>query len=365
MVGSCTKENLPTDSSEGEVRYKSVATINGVPMVLEAGKDGYAASTSVETNPSNGFNIYSGQLYLANAGTDKGTIKLEVFDDTLRAPGNTDIAQLVNNLVFVTNLPAPSQEHFSFSLNRYYGICQWDMNGITSNSPSPVMSLVGGTGHANICVTITASNGEQNSLCNYINVDTAQRHCRMHGFRTRMSMGPGGIANIATIELVDQGWTIDQIEFGDGTSQSNVNATSVRHTYSQSGTFRVNIVASNQTCQESFAKDIVIDYPTRPKVDYIWDSRVITNNGSVPGQQFRYRLTYISPSGKIYKSPLSRTLPSAVPRAFNIIKSVSAPGRDDIWMITADDIDITLYEDLTRQSVRFKSTDFRIPLGTR
>lgn len=365
LLCACAKDNIPTDNSEGEVRYKSIATINGAPFVLEAGKEGYAIGTSVEINPSNGFNVYSGQLYQANGGTNKGTLKLEVFDDTLRTSGNVDIAQLVNNLVFITNLPAPLQEHFAFSLNRYYGICQWDMNGIVSNSPSPMMSVVGGSGHANICVTITASNGEQNTLCNYINIDTAQRHCRMHGFRTWLSMGSGGIANDATFDLVDQGWTIDQIEFGDGTSQSNVNRSTIRHSYMQSGTYRVSIVAKNQDCEERFSKDIVVDYPTKPKVDYIWDSRVITNNGSVPGQQFRYRLTYTSPSGKVYKSALSSTLPSIVPRAFNIKQSMSAPGRNDVWMITADDMDITLYEEVTRQSVRFKSTDFRMALGTR
>ncbi|MBL7931865.1 MAG: PKD domain-containing protein [Bacteroidia bacterium] len=239
LLGACKKTDYPKETRVDGNYFYSELNVNGNPLTLKAGENGYRMMASQDTSHVDSFNVskYIGEFKQANCENCSNSIRIQINDSKLSGQGLSDVNQAIypNTLSFFSaSANLKYQVKFTGRYNGSASIVSWDFgDGSNSSLLNPTHFYEAGT--YNVKLRIKGSN-----MCESV-------------IEQSLSLGPNSLnavvnssANKRTITFnpVVYGGTAPYTyywNFGDGRPDTVTTSTTTKHSYTYRGSYPVKL----------------------------------------------------------------------------------------------------------------------------
>lgn len=241
-VFSCAKKKYPESISENTPVFYTQMTVDGTPVVLDAGINNYRTFSSYFQDTTKLYSFVSELKPTDCVAACANSFKIKINDFKtlpLNASVNIDSALRVNSYSYQT----PKNEmQFQSQYNKTAASYFWDFgDGTFSNLSNPIHNYTK-AGNYIVSLKITGTNGCESSLTNIIKVGKANA-CQAI---VSAAVGSGNIIsfsqNTSGVAPFKYAWS-----FGDGTTSALANPS---HNYIIKGSYPVKLIvidANNDT----------------------------------------------------------------------------------------------------------------------
>lgn len=170
---ACNKKEYPKDTIENnEALFYTALQVNGSPVKLEAGKNGYYMYSSYAQD-SNGVYSFSGELSNSSSGAaTPNSIRISIKDSktsSLNAPSNINSSLVPGSYnYFESGYTTSYGVEFESTYNRSAKNYFWDFGDGTSSKEANPVHYYKQKGSFTSCLTIDGANTCRSTICNEI-----------------------------------------------------------------------------------------------------------------------------------------------------------------------------------------------------
>lgn len=237
LAVSCEKKKYPESVVKGTANFFFRGEVNGEPMVIEAGRNGYFMYSSFDAGDS--IAMFKGLLQKQDCGTCDQALEIVFSNSHSHHPGEP---------VFTANSILPGEKEFysmnginvqfEATFNRDAVSYEWDFGDGQIGTGKNVAHRFAEPGKYDVCVTARSSNGCESSVCNRQDISFSGSRISVHS----MSIGGDSLyffADTAEIKSASYHWN-----FGDGTQATG---SALTHYYEVPGSYPVILTAIDQS----------------------------------------------------------------------------------------------------------------------
>lgn len=255
-LSNCKPPDEPFDDT-GEPVFELKGTIDGSPLQIIAGVNGYYMFTDYTVAASDSIYRFSG-LIANDSCTTCPSLEVVIGDDNIStSPQSVDITTALQNSIQFFDITKAASKTYTLQfiaedsgaiLPRY----RWDFgNGDTSNQKNPIYTFTDSSTR-NVCLTVLSDNGCSSTICNTIKpfeVNLGDSTPPIFDYTLRK-----------TIVFRNSSFGLSYFwDFGDGTTS---NAYEPEHQYSSPGTYRVCVTVGTLVGLRTYCKNVVINDPS-------------------------------------------------------------------------------------------------------
>ena len=232
---SCKKKKYPEAVDAGATIFYSKLLVNGEPLEINAGKNGYYMYSSYLLDSSNVYN-FIGEFKQAGCSNCTNSLRIQINDFKFSgANGSIDIdsALMVKSYSFLKGSnDVGYQVDFTGSFNKSVSSLLWDFGDGTQAfdmQPTHIFKA----GKYNVSLLIIAPDKSQSTLTNTLSILTAKD--------LNLYVSSSAQSNTVSFASHPYGGTAPYTyfwEFGDGTTSTNANP---KHPYSIPGGYTVKL----------------------------------------------------------------------------------------------------------------------------
>lgn len=252
---SCRKE-YPEGTSNPPVFYFN-GTINGTPVLYEAGKNDYYMYSEFQQDGNNVYHFKS-QLKTFNCTACPDNLEIEINDFQ---PSLTGGATQINNSLtpgyYAYYVPGgtPTQINVQFNSAASGGTAQsylWDFgDGTTASTPNPLHTY-NHPGIYQVCLEIIFTNSTVSTICYPVKFEVPDAGCK---FLFSESAPSGNDVQFTSFQFLGTAPFQFNWDFGDGTTSTAVDPL---HTYPNPGVYTVCLQVTDANNKKSdFCRNVI------------------------------------------------------------------------------------------------------------
>jgi hypothetical protein len=274
-IAGCKKESYPAEVVEtGNSEFFFSGKVDGEPMTLEAGKDGYYLYSAHDQDSTEVYN-FTGAIKKKDCNACPNSLEIVLKDDQARPEGATVPADSAFRIGF-RQFAGIYAEVYPVQFNSFYNMTassyEWDFgDGGTSTEANPSHNYTK-PGVYKVCVTIRGNNSCMNSICNTYSISRSGQP-----FQTFVSAKAGADTSDKNLTQFNQNTRGGKLpytylwNFGDGQFSNEANPA---HSYEIGGSYPVilkvkdaagDIVSANyNTSTQSDVSSCVANFSLNP-----------------------------------------------------------------------------------------------------